>query len=173
MRKAVRQWLARSTGATAAALLLAGYTAGATHAADQHGHDMNITAHFAATVSADPDTVTCGGFDVTAQGRAAGTPIGGNGTWQDQEKACTLSLPGQYDINGTAVIGAGAGNTITLTYHLTAPLTENPVVHPSGTYLVIGGTGAYASATGGGRMNSVVNLKDTSHVTASLHGTLY
>ncbi|MFJ7152777.1 hypothetical protein ACIQVT_32070 [Streptomyces sp. NPDC100445] len=173
MRIAVRQWPARTLGATAAALLLAGYPVGAAHATAQHGRDMNITAHFAAIVSADPDTVTCGGFDVTAQGSAAGAPIGGNGTWQDQEKACTLSLPGQYDINGTAVIGAGAGNTITLTYHLTAPLTETPVVHPSGTYLVTGGTGAYAYATGGGRMNAVVDLKDTSHVSASLHGTLY
>ncbi|MEU2065082.1 hypothetical protein [Streptomyces sp. NPDC013455] len=172
MRTSVRHWVARAGGVTAAALLVAGTTAGATHATEEQSRNIRITAHFAATVAENPDTVNCGGFDVTAQGTAAGAPLGGKGTWQDEETACTRTLPGKYDINGTAVVVDTDGDRLTLAYHLTAPLSEDPVVHPSGTFQVTGGTGDYANATGSGTMNAVVNLKDTSHVSARLHGSL-
>ncbi|KUM92559.1 hypothetical protein AQI88_30735 [Streptomyces cellostaticus] len=150
---------------------MAGNTASA-HAADHHGRHVHINANFAATVVVDPDSLTCGGFDVTAQGTATGSPIGAKGTWQDQETACTLPLPGHYDINGTAIIGARDGDQISLGYHLTAPLTDGTTVYPSGTFWIKGGTGEYAHASGGGTMNAVVNLLDTAHVSATLDGSI-
>ncbi|MFI1766238.1 hypothetical protein ACH41H_29885 [Streptomyces sp. NPDC020800] len=168
----MRRSLARGAGAIAAALLIAGTASGPTQAADRHQQPFHISANFAATVVVDPDALTCGGFDVTAQGTATGKPIGAGGTWQDTEKACTLTYPGHYDINGTAIVGAADGDRITLDYHLTAPLTDGTTVYPSGTFTIKGGTGEYAHATGDGKMSAVVNLLDTAHVSATLKGSI-
>jgi hypothetical protein len=156
----------------AAALLVAGTSAGVTHAADQHSHDINITANFAATIIVDPTALTCGGFDVASQGTAAGSPIGSGGTWRNQESACLLTQLGDYTINGTAVIQATDGGSIDISYHVAASLLDGVVVHPTGTFQVTGGTGEYANATGGGTMAVVVPLLDTAHVSATLAGSI-
>lgn len=170
MRKSVRYRSARVTGASIAALLMAGSTASAAYADDRQ--DVDITANYAAAIIPDPSTLTCGGFDVSANGTASGSPIGTNGTWQDYETVCALTLPGQYDINGTAVIGASDGDQISIGYHVTAPVSEGSTIYPSGTFWINGGTGEYAHATGGGTVSAVVNLLDTSHVSATLIGSI-
>lgn len=175
MRSARHVRLARTAAVAVGATIVVACTANTAYADGTSAQNLDITAHYAATITPTADTAACGGFAVSASGTAAGRPIGPYGTWQDQETVCTLTTPGEYDITGTAVIGGNDGDRVFVGYHVTAPLAGPGVttIYPAGTFWVNGGTGDYAGATGGGTISAVVNLLDTAHTTATLEGYLH
>ncbi|NGO14841.1 hypothetical protein G5C60_46455 [Streptomyces sp. HC44] len=174
------RWSARTASAVAAALLIAGSTAGTTFAAeadravvlaDTPVPTVGITAKYAVVATTHPDTQGCQGFEVTGTGTATGAPID-SGTWTQDEVACTATIPGKYDIKGTAVMEESDGDKLNISYQLTAPLTDATLVHPTGTFKITGGTGEYEFAIGGGKMNARVNLLDHDNVTCKLTGMI-
>ncbi|MFD9244588.1 hypothetical protein ACFV0D_22185 [Streptomyces sp. NPDC059556] len=180
MTRLAQRWFARTAGVSAATLLIAGGTAGVTFAAETDtaaasvvafDPSVNSTANFAVIATTHPDTVGCNGYNVTGTGTASGKPTTG-GTWTQDEVVCTATIPGKYDIKGTATITEADGDKLTLTYQLTAPLTADTLVYPTGTFSITGGTGNYAFATGSGKMNARVNLLDHDHVTSKIMGEI-
>ncbi|WP_329284563.1 hypothetical protein [Streptomyces sp. NBC_00691] len=181
MKSSAHRWSARAASAAAAALLIAGGTAGVTFAAETdrsaegivaYDPPVNSTANFAVVATTHPDTVGCNGYNVTGTGTASGKPTTG-GTWTQTEVVCTATIPGKYDIKGTATITESDGDQLTLTYQLTAPLTADTLVYPTGTFQITGGTGNFAFATGSGKMNARVNLLDHDHVTSKMLGDIF
>ncbi|MFJ2938275.1 hypothetical protein ACIO8G_36690 [Streptomyces sp. NPDC087219] len=181
MKRTAHMWLARTAGIAATAVLITGGTAGASFAAETdraaatvvaYDPPVNSTANFAVVATTHPDTVGCNGYNVTGTGTATGKPTTG-GTWTQTEVVCTATIPGKYDIKGTATITESDGDQLTLTYQLTAPLTADTLVYPTGTFQITGGTGNFAFATGSGKMNARVNLLDHDHVTSKMLGDIF
>ncbi|MFF5923951.1 hypothetical protein ACFY8C_37345 [Streptomyces flavochromogenes] len=180
MTRSAHRWLARAAGAAATAVLITGGTAGVTYAAETdreaasivaYDPSVNSTANFAVVATTHPDTVGCNGYKVTGSGTASGKPTTG-GTWTQDEVVCTATIPGKYDIKGTGTITESDGDKLTISYALTAPLTSDTLVYPTGTFKITGGTGNYAFATGSGKMNARVNLLDHDHVTSTIMGDI-
>ncbi|CAL9630166.1 hypothetical protein SUDANB176_06061 [Streptomyces sp. enrichment culture] len=174
------RWSARAAGAATAALLIVGSAAGTAFAAeadrtavraDGYLPTVDITAQYAVVATTHPDAEGCGGYEVIGTGTATGKPID-SGTWTQDEEACTVTVPGKYDIKGTATITESDGDELNVSYHLTAPLTEEHRVYPTGTFTITGGTGEYQFATGGGKMNAWVNLLDHDNVSCRLMGDI-
>jgi hypothetical protein len=174
------RWLTRTAGAATAAVMIVGGTAGVTFAAETDRTDaraeawlptFEMTANYAVVASTHPDTENCAGFEVIGTGTATGKPIT-NATWTQDEVACTAIVPGEYDIIGTATITESDGDKLNLSYRLAAPLTEDNLVYPTGSFVITGGTGEYQYATGNGKMDARVNLLDHSNVSCSLVGKI-
>ncbi|MDV9191099.1 hypothetical protein R6L23_23315 [Streptomyces sp. SR27] len=174
------RWSARAAGAVAGALLVTGGTAGVTFAADTDRTavaaaylptvDMGNT--FAVVATTHPDTVGCNGYKVVGSGTSTGKPLTNGGTWTQNEEACTATVPGKWDIKGTATITEPDGDKLNLSYHLSAPLTADTLVYPTGTFTITGGSGNYAFVRGSGKMNARVNLLDHDHVSSTLLGDI-
>ncbi|MEU6625973.1 hypothetical protein ABZ926_35135 [Streptomyces litmocidini] len=164
----------------AATVLIAGGTAGVTYAAgtgpsavvaETYLPTVDITSNFAVVATAHPDTVGCNGYNVTGTGTSTGKPVS-TATWAQKEVVCTATIPGKYDIKGTATMTEPDGDRLNISYALTAPLTSDTMVYPTGTFKIIGGSGNYEFATGSGRMTARVNLLDHDHVSSSLLGDI-
>ncbi len=146
--------LARVSRIIAAVVVVATCWVASSGTADA-AHSINVTARYAATEIVDLRDLLCGGFAVTANGSAGGAPISPSaddqtGTWRDHETVCTLTIPGEWDINGSATIGAANGDEIFVDYAVTAALVPNiTTIYPAGTFTVAGGTGSYIDAAGG------------------------
>ncbi|MFD3608063.1 hypothetical protein ACFWXA_08300 [Streptomyces atroolivaceus] len=175
------RWLVRTASTAAAAALIVGGTTGVTFAAETDRAaapsiawlpTVNITASYAVVATTHPDTEGCHGFEVLGTGTATGAPIQNGGTWTQVEEACTVTIPGKYDIRGTATIEESDGDQLRVSYQLSAPLTEDNLVYPSGTFKITGGVGNYQFAVGHGKMNARVNLLDHSSVTCTLLGDI-
>ncbi|MFI0988846.1 hypothetical protein [Streptomyces exfoliatus] len=164
-----RRWTARIAGVAATATLVVGGTTG-TSFAIENPPNVNLTANFAVVASTHPDTTGCNGYKVTGTGTATGNPSAG--VWSQTEDACTATIPGKYEIKGTAMITEPDGDKFKISYHLTAPLTGDTMVYPTGTFSILRGEGTYEDATGSGTMKATVNLLDHDHVTANLSGYL-
>ncbi|MFJ6577679.1 hypothetical protein ACIQMY_17095 [Streptomyces sp. NPDC091368] len=178
MGRMVRHWSARIAGVIAATALVTGGTAGVTFAADHvpipapvYEPTVNITSNFAVVATTHPDTVGCNGYKVTGKGTSGGKPVT-SATWTQDEVVCTATIPGKYDIKGTATMVEADGDQLTISYALTAPLTSATLVYPSGTFKITGGTGNYAFVIGSGKMNARVNLLDHDHVSNALLGDI-
>ncbi|MFF1506443.1 hypothetical protein [Streptomyces sp. NPDC058326] len=174
------RWSARAAGVAAAALLIAGGTGGAALAVDTdrtataaatYLPTVEITANFAVVATTHPDVAGCDGYVVKGAGTATGRPISSS-TWSQDEVACTATIPGKYDIKGTATMTEADGDKLTISYALTAPLTSDTMVYSSGTFKITGGSGNYQFATGSGKMHARVNLLDHDHVSSSLIGEI-
>ncbi|MEV7569130.1 hypothetical protein [Streptomyces tanashiensis] len=180
MKRVARRWPARIAGAAAGALLIAGGTTGVTFAAET-GHTaavapayfptVDITSNFAVVATTHPDTVGCNGYNVTGTGTSTGKPVT-SATWTQQEVVCTATLPGKYDIKGTATMTEADGDKLVISYSLTAPLTSDTMVYPSGTFKILNGAGSYAFVSGSGKMTARVNLLDHGHVSSTLLGDI-
>ncbi|WP_128984206.1 hypothetical protein [Streptomyces roseicoloratus] len=176
------RWSARLAGVVAGAVLIAGGTAGVTYAADATGTDVRaettwlptveINNTFAVVATPHPDTVGCDGFQVTGSGSSLGKPLGNGGTWSQTETACKATIPGKWDIKGTGTITEPNGEKLTISYSLTAPVTTDTMVYPTGTFTITGSTGNWAFARGGGKMSARVNMLDHSRVTSMLVGDI-
>ncbi|MFD3994645.1 hypothetical protein [Streptomyces sp. NPDC058548] len=180
MTSFTHRWSARAAGAAATVVLISSGTAGVAFAAETdraaaavvaYDPPVNSTANFAVVATTHPDTVGCNGYKVTGTGTASGKPTTG-GTWTQDEVVCTATIPGKYDIKGTATITESDGDKFTISYALTAPLTSDTMVYPTGTFKITGGTGNYAFATGSGKMNARVNLLDHGHVSSTILGDI-
>ncbi|WP_055600720.1 hypothetical protein [Streptomyces aureus] len=180
MTRSTHRWPARAAVTAATAVLITSGTAGVTFAAETdraaasvvaYDPSVNSTANFAVVATTHPDTVGCNGYKVTGTGTASGKPTTG-GTWTQDEVACTATIPGKYDIKGTATLTESDGDKLFISYELSAPLTSDTMVYPSGTFKITGGTGNYAFATGSGKMNARVNLLDHDHVTSTIMGDI-
>ncbi|MGA5198460.1 hypothetical protein [Streptomyces exfoliatus] len=172
--------MARTAGAVAASLLIIGGTAGTTFAAetdrtvsaaDTWYPSVEVNNNFAVVATTHPDTVGCNGYNVTGSGTSTGRPIA-SGTWTQTEVACLGTIPGKWDIKGTASITEADGDKLNISYQLTAPVTSDTMVYPTGTFKITGGAGNYEFATGSGKMNARVNLLDHDHVSSSLLGEI-
>ncbi|MCX4986239.1 hypothetical protein [Streptomyces sp. NBC_00572] len=163
------RWTARIAGAAATAALIFGSTTG-TAGAVTNPPTFDLGANYSVIATAHPDTVGCVGYKVTGTGTVVGKPVAAGSTWTQDEVACTATVPGQYDITGTATITESDGDKLFLSYHLTAPLTSDTMVYPSGTFTITRGEGSFEEATGGGKMNAQVNLLDHEHVSNTLSG---
>lgn len=180
MERAARRWSARMAGVVAGAVLITGGTAGATFAADTAPTavtaatwlpTVDITNNFAVVATTHPDTVGCNGYNVTGKGTSTGKPVT-SATWTQQEVVCTATLPGKYDIKGTATMTEPDGDKLVISYSLTAPLTSDTMVYPSGTFKILNGAGSYAFVSGSGKMTARVNLLDHDHVSSTLVGDI-
>ncbi|MER5203475.1 hypothetical protein [Streptomyces sp. NPDC002825] len=180
MARVARHWSARMAGVVAGAVLIAGGTAGVTVAAETgttavtagtYLPTVEITSNFAVVATTHPDTVGCNGYNVTGTGTSTGKPVT-TATWAQKEVVCTATIPGKYDIRGTATMTEPDGDRLNISYALTAPLTSDTMVYPTGTFKIIGGSGTYEFAVGSGTMNARVNLLDHDHVSSSLLGDI-
>ncbi|MEU1228868.1 hypothetical protein [Streptomyces sp. NPDC005828] len=178
MARVTRHWSARMAGVVAGTLLITGGTAGVTFAAETSPSavvaylpSVEITSNFAVVATPHPDTVGCNGYNVTGTGTSTGRPVT-TATWAQKEVVCTATIPGKYDIKGTATMTQPNGDRLNISYALTAPLTSDTMVYPTGTFKIIGGTGNYEFAAGSGKMNARVNLLDHDHVSSSLLGEI-
>ncbi|MET9953372.1 hypothetical protein ABZ135_17730 [Streptomyces sp. NPDC006339] len=174
------RWLTRSIGVATAAVLITGGAAGVTFAAESAPTvaaaetwlpSFEVTSKFGVVATTHPDTVGCDGYNVTGSGTSTGRPIT-SGTWTQTEVACKATIPGKWDIKGTGTITEPDGDKLHVSYQLTAPLTSDTMVYPTGTYKITGGTGNYQFATGTGKMNARVNMLDHSDVTSTMMGTI-
>ncbi|MFD0373069.1 hypothetical protein [Streptomyces sp. NPDC127114] len=170
-----QRWSARMAGAAAAAALIFGTTTGTASAVTgptptPPSIQVDETANYAVVATPHPDTTGCNGYKVTGSGTVTGVPTT-NGTWTQDETACTATIPGKWDIKGTATIAEPDGDKLVISYALTAPLTSDTTVYPSGTWTILYGVGTYEETTGGGTMNATVNLLDHDHVTCKLLGS--
>jgi hypothetical protein len=154
----------------AAALATAALAASAASAADQGaGARLSISAAYDATPVPD---ASCGGFRVTGVGTASGTQIGEHGTWHDEECANLAASPGSIVIHGNLVLGATAGDEIFISYDVTSPDPDaTGAIHPSGTFTVVGGTGRFHDASGGGTLEASGSVVDPA-TTAQLDGSI-
>ncbi|MGW8764149.1 hypothetical protein ACWGN5_16760 [Streptomyces sp. NPDC055815] len=180
MARVARHWSARIAGVVAGALLITGGTAGVTvaaqagpsaTAAETYLPTVEITSNFAVVATPHPDTVGCNGYNVTGTGTSTGRPVT-TATWAQKEVVCTATIPGKYDIKGTATMTQPNGDRLNISYALTAPLTSDTMVYPTGTFKIIGGSGNYEFAAGSGKMSARVNLLDHEHVSSSLIGEI-
>ncbi|MER6099457.1 hypothetical protein ABT154_27115 [Streptomyces sp. NPDC001728] len=172
MAGTTHRWLARIVGAAAAALMIAGTTTGTASAATTvvGPPPVEVTSNFGVVATTHPDTVGCNGYKVTGTGTSIGSPFADGGVWTQDEVVCTATVPGTYDINGTAMISRSNGDKLKISYHLSAPLTSATTVYPTGTFTILRGEGLYEDATGGGSMSATVNLLDHAHVTSQMSG---
>ncbi|GGV18544.1 hypothetical protein GCM10010275_70220 [Streptomyces litmocidini] len=174
MATLTRRRSARIAGALAGAALIVGGTTGVSNAATTPtgGTAFDAVANYGVVTTTHPDAVGCNGYKVVGSGTVTGNRITGGGTWSQTEDACTATVPGQWDINGKVTITEADGDHLYFTYHLSAPLTSDTMVYPTGKFTITGGDGSFDEAVGGGTMNATVNLLDKAHVTASLSGTM-
>ncbi|CAM5615449.1 hypothetical protein GCM10010222_47220 [Streptomyces tanashiensis] len=159
----------------AGAALIVGGTAGVSNAAvtpPPGATAFTGAGNYGVVTSEHPDTTGCNGYKVVGSGTVTGNRITGGGTWTQKEDACTATVPGKWDINGTVTIKEADGDQLFFTYHLSAPLTADTMVYPTGTFTITGGTGSFDEAVGGGKMNATVNLLDKDHVSAVLDGSM-
>ncbi|MFF8380251.1 hypothetical protein ACF07V_29435 [Streptomyces sp. NPDC015661] len=180
MARAARHWSVRIAGVVAGAVLIAGGTVGVTVAAEPgpsavatgtYLPTVEITSNFAVVATVHPDTVGCNGYNVTGAGTSTGRPVT-TATWAQKEVVCTATIPGKYDIKGTATMTEPDGDRLDISYALTAPLTSDTMVYPTGTFKITGGAGNYEFAAGSGKMSARVNLLDHDHVSSSLLGEI-
>ncbi|CAM5265163.1 hypothetical protein STANM309S_00016 [Streptomyces tanashiensis] len=137
----------------AGAALIVGGTAGVSNAAvtpPPGATAFTGTGNYGVVTSEHPDTTGCNGYKVVGSGTVTGNRITGGGTWTQKEDACTATVPGKLDINGTVTIKEADGDQLFFTYHLSAPLTADTMVYPTGTFTITGGTGSFDEAVGGG-----------------------
>lgn len=77
-----------------------------------------------------------------------------------------------FAINGTLTLTAANGDEPFVQYHATTPYPDaTGAIHPVGTFTIVGGTGRFAGATGGGTLAAVANVKYPA-TTATLDGTI-
>ncbi|MFJ7984434.1 hypothetical protein [Streptomyces sp. NPDC096351] len=163
-----RRRAARAAGLGAATALVFGLTTG-TSFAIENPPTVTISVNFGVVATTHPDTVGCNGYKVTGAGTAGGAPVNG-AVWAQDETACTATVPGKYDIKGTATLTESDGDKLYISYELSAPLTSDTMVYPSGTFKILKGEGNFEDSTGGGQMSAKVNLLDHDHASATLTG---
>lgn len=165
---------ARIAGVMAGAALIVGGTTGVSNAATTPPGATAFTGlgNYGVVTTTHPDATGCNGYKVVGSGTVTGNRITGGGTWSQKEDACTATVPGKWDINGSVTITEADGDQLFFTYHLSAPLTSDNLVYPTGTFTITGGTGSFDEAVGGGKMNASVNLLDKAHVSANLDGSM-
>lgn len=151
-------------GVAATFLLVA--AAPATAADQGAGAAFQIQASYNAVPTPD---AACGGLRVVASGSAIGTDIG-TGAWNDTE--CAAFSADGIVIDGNLVLTAADGAQLFVTYHaVTAFPDATGAIHPAGTFTITGGTGRFASATGGGTLAADANVAGPA-TTATLAGTI-
>lgn len=151
--------------ACAAALLLA--TAAPAVAADQGtGSAFQVRAAYDAVATPD---AACGGLRVVASGSATGTDLGA-GAWNDTE--CAAFTATGIVIDGQLTLTAANGDQLDVAYHAESAFPDaTGAIHPQGSFTIEGGTGRFASATGGGSLAADANVADPA-TTATLDGTI-
>jgi hypothetical protein len=136
--------------------------------AADHGAGAAFTVHasYDATPTFDP---ACGCLHVVASGSATGTELG-SGTWNDTEFAAFT--PTGLAIDGDLTLTAANGDQLFVHYDATTPLPDaTGAIHPQGTFTIVGGTGRFANATGGGTLSADANVANPA-TTATLDGTI-
>ena len=149
----------------AATLALA---AAAPAAAADHGAGAAFKVRAAYDAVATPDAA-CGGLRVVASGSAQGTELG-NGAWNDTE--CAAFTADGISIDGSLTLTAANGDRLFVSYHALSPFPDAAgAIHPAGTFTITGGTGRFATATGGGTLAADANVASPA-TTATLDGTI-
>jgi hypothetical protein len=91
---------------------------------------------------------------VLGVGTAHGTHIGPDTTAQAEECSDPVSQPGFYVVDGVSVLTTKDGDKVNVDYHMVAAAPDfslpNPMLDAEGTFVIAGGTGRFAGATGGG-----------------------
>ncbi len=153
--------------AAAAAVVLLVVAAPAGAADRGTGAALRIRASYDAIPTQDG---VCGqAFHVVASGSAVGTDIG-NGTWVDSE--CAVFGDTGISISGQLTLTAADGDELFVRYDARSPLPDaTGAIHPAGTFTILGGTGRFAGATGGGILAADASLADPA-TTATLEGTI-
>jgi hypothetical protein len=154
--------------ATAAAAATAALAAAVPALAADHGTGAAFKVRAAYDAIATPDAA-CGGLRVAASGSAQGTELG-NGSWNDKE--CAAFTADGIDITGDLTLTAANGDELFVEYHATTPFPDaTGAIHPQGTFSIVGGTGRFETATGGGVLSADANVANPA-TTATLDGTI-
>lgn len=154
---------------SAVAAVLASFAVAAGSAsADTTALPFVVHASYDATPTPD---AACGGLRVVASGAAIGNEIGA-AQWNDTECASLVAQPGSIVITGTLTLTAANGDELFIDYTATTPLPDaTGAIHPAGTFTIVGGTGRFAGATGGGTLTADANVTSPA-TTATLVGTI-
>lgn len=113
----------------------------------------------------------CGGFHVSGTGHGHATHMGASVITVD-ECVDFVREPGRVHVYGSFVLTAGNGDTLEVSVDKVGdPPGPTGDAFVSGPYVVRGGTGRFAGATGGGVTSTDANVF-TSTATADLIGTL-
>lgn len=112
------------------------------------GARFHIEVSYASAVFFGPPCATIG---VTGDGRARGTHVG-TAAWSNSDCLDFASDPGLIDVTGTATVTAANGDTLGLSYFVQTPSPPGScgVLHHTGTFTIMGGTGRFEGATGSG-----------------------
>ena len=146
----------------AAVLALAAPASAADHGA---GAAFKVRAAYDANIVGGDAT----GLTVVASGAATGTELG-SGTWNDSEFAAFT--PNGLDITGTLTLTAANGDELFVQYEATTPPPDSTgAIHPQGTFTIVGGTGRFVNASGGGTLSADANVANPA-TTATLNGTI-
>jgi hypothetical protein len=107
----------------------------------------------------------------TESARGHGTHLG-RFTWASQETAHFTSEPGQLEVVGAFTLTAANGDTVTGTYQTTGTIDAAGFAHFEGPYVITGGTGRFANASGSGTVSAVGRLAPPFEIQGSLTGTI-
>jgi hypothetical protein len=146
---------------------------GALGASVAHGATSEMTLNASYIASPVPD-LGCQGFHITSAGSTDGSAGATSlvGAWADSECADVLVNPGSFTVRNGSFSVTTAEGVLLGTYGGTAgPPDLNLNVHVSGSFTIVGGTGAFADASGSGSFTADPNLV-TGATTATFTGLL-
>lgn len=136
------------------------------------GKHFHVEATYSTTPVGPIPPCPPGQLRILGNGAAQGTQIG-HGTWQSGECADFASMPGFIVVNGTATLTAANGDQVSFRYAVSTPFPDaTGAFHARGTYVITGGTGRFAGATGGGAISAdgnTITLIETAVLDGAIH----
>lgn len=153
-----------------ATMIAAAAVAGAAAAPAVSSQSTAFRGHFTVVETTTPDAL-CGGFRIKHTGEGTATRLG-NAMWSATECVDLLANPGRSHVrDGRAVLTSAKGE-LHLSYEADGALPDLAGdVHVTGPYVITGGTGRFAGASGSGTLTGDANVY-TSIAQVDLTGTL-
>jgi uncharacterized membrane protein YgcG len=169
------------TFAAAAIVVVAAATSAAGAAAGRdHPRQFHIEATFQSVLTTDAPVLfqSCDALLVKANGTARGTLLSGHATTYAEE--CTIPdyAGGHFYVHGLGTFTAPDGSMLSIEYHEDAPVPDfvtGTPFHDEGTFVVTGGTGRFAGATGSGTLiadGAIDPVTYVANVSASYDGVI-
>lgn len=144
------------------------------------GARLHISSTFQSALTSAPPVLfqSCDVLLVEATGVASGTHISSHAASYAEECTTPDYVNGLFYVHGLGTFTAPDGSVLSIEYNEVAPVPDfvnGTPFHDEGTFVVTGGTGRFAGATGTGTIvaDGVIDPTDfTAHVTASYDGVI-
>lgn len=133
-----------------------------------------VALPFHASVSGNANLIPTGNpCLIRNEESGSGTAIGlGEFQWRDVELVDFCAIPGGVSVTGSFVMTAANGDELRGELTTTGSFAANGDLLIEGTYLVTGGTGRLAGATGSGDVNVVARMAPGLPFSGSLDGSI-